>query len=187
LSSRFSTNSHALYGNSTADSNSTGTTTYSSAASSSAIGAIKNESRVLTAPFKVKSCDQVIEIDDAKTLSDLGDFSKRVERFFTMSVYMLNEFTKKNSSSLTESISFDKVSTYPAIIDGSVGCVKFDGGSRKSIVCVDSEDKAKLLIEAFKDFLKCRRGEGLMEFNPVTITKVLRESCNILFFFIFFF
>lgn len=172
--------------NSTAPaSNSTSTgasTAYSKDPSSSALGAIKNESRVLSAPFKVKSCDQVIEIEGAKTLTDLNDFSKKEERFFTMSVYMLNEFKKKDSSSLIESISFDKITQVPEILTGSVGCVRFLSGFRKSIVCLDTEDKANQLITAYKDYQKCRRGEGLSAFNSATITNILRDSCKFLIF-----
>lgn len=152
-------------------------TKYSKDPSSSAVGAIKNESRVLSAPFKVKSCDQVIEIEGAKTLTDLNDFSQKQDRFFTMSVYMLNEFKKKDSSSLVESISFDKVTSFPSILPGSVGCVRFLGETRKSIVCLESEDRASQLIQAYKDYQKCRRGEGLNSFNSATITSILRDSC----------
>lgn len=158
-----------------------GATAYSKDPSSSALGAIKNQSRVLSAPFKVKSCDQVIEIEGAKTLTDLNDFSKKEDRFFTMSVYMLNEFKKKDSSSLVESVSFDKVSAFPQILTGSVGCVQFNAESRKSIVCLDSEEKANKLIAAYKDYLKCRRGEGLSALSQAAITNILRESCKFFF------
>jgi len=136
----------------------------------------------LTAPFKVKSCDQVIEINGFKTLSDLNDFSQKQDRFFTMSVYMLNEFKKKDSSSLVESISFGKIREIPQIITGSVGCVKFNSEFRKSIVCLDSEDKANQLINAYKDYQKCRRGEGLSALSTATITTILRDSCKLNFF-----
>lgn len=152
-------------------------TTYSKDPSSSALGSMKNESRVLSAPFKVKSCDQVIEIEGVKTITDLNDFTQKQDRFFTMSVYMLNEFKKKDSSSLVESISFDKIKEFPKILSGSVGCVIFSSGSKKTNVCLDSEDKANQLINAYKDYQKCRRGEGLSVLSQATITNILRDSC----------
>ena len=146
---------------------------------------MKNESRVLSAPFKVKSCDQVIEIEGAKTITDLNDFSQKQDRFFTMSVYMLNEFKKKDSSSLVESISFDKITILPEILTGSVSCVKFSSETRKSIVCLETEEKANHLINAYKDYLKCRRGEGLSELSQSTITNILRDSCKSFILFLF--
>jgi hypothetical protein len=110
-------------------------------------------------------------------LTDLEDFTKKEERFFTMSIYMVNEFKKKDSSSLTESIAFQSGAQLPSIIAGSVGCVKFSNGARRIIICLDSEEKANALIDAFKDFLKCRAGGSLQDYADSQISRILKQSC----------
>jgi len=135
----------------------------------------------LTAPFKVKSCDQVIEIEGAKTLTDMNDFSIKEDRFFTMSVYMINEFTKKDSNTLLKSFAFEKNEYMPDLIEGSVSCVRFISDFKTIIVCPDNEEKANALILAFKDFLKCRRGEGLTELSDGAIQRILKSSCNMIY------
>lgn len=113
----------------------------------------------------------------------MDDFSQKEDRFFTMSIYMLNEFKQKNSGSLSESIPLQKISNLPSIIQGSVGCVLFQGEGRSINICLGSEEKAKNLIEAYKDFLKCRRGDSLNIFKTATIINILKSSCIIYFVF----
>ena len=112
----------------------------------------------------------------------MNDFSQKEERFFTMSVYMINEFKKKDSNSLVESISFDKMDEMPQILRGSVGCVQFRYKLKKIIVCLDSEEKSEQLILAYKDFLKCRSGDSLHNFTTATVNNILRSSCKNLFY-----
>lgn len=153
-------------------------TVYSNSRLSSAIGAMRNESRVLSAPFKLKSCDQVVEIQDAKTLTDVNDFTKKESRFFTMSIYMINEFKEKNSTSLLESIPLDSIQITPSLIHGSVGCILFSGNNKSIYVCLDSEEKAQNLLIAFSAFMGCRRGENLNNNKTASIMNILRSSCK---------
>merc|ERR1712032_1626221 len=151
------------------------TTTYSQTPESSATGSMKNKSRVLSAPYVVTSCDQVIEIA-GNTLTDMNDFSKKAPKFFTMSTYLVNQFEKKDSSSLTNSIGVEKITNLPIIIQGSVNCVAFYSVSNQIIMCLDSVEAAKGVTAAFQQFSKCRAG-GSIGGNTNNLIKILETSC----------
>ena len=142
---------------------------------SSATGSMKNQSRILSAPYTVTSCDQVIEVA-GNTLTDLNDFAKKATKFFTLSTYLVNQFEKKDSSTLTTSIGVEKITTLPQIIQGSVSCIGFYSNYQKIIMCLDTEENAKNLIKAFQEFSRCRAG-GSIGGASNNLIKILETSC----------
>lgn len=144
---------------------------------------MKNESRILSAPFKVTSCDQVIEIS-GNTITDMDDYSKKAPKFFTMSTYLINQFEKKDSNTLTKSIGVERIATVPSIIEGTVSCVGFYGLNERIVMCLNNEEEAKHAVEAFKTFSKCRNGASIGG-NTNDLIKILETSCKFNFFFIF--
>ena len=140
---------------------------------------MKNESRILTAPYVVTSCDQVVEID-GHTLTNMNDYSQIATKFFTLSTYLVNQFDKKDSSTLTDSISVDKIAILPSIIEGSVSCVSFYSVYQKIIVCLKTVEEANNVILAFNEFSKCRAG-GAIGGNTNNLIKILETSCMLFF------
>jgi hypothetical protein len=137
---------------------------------------MKPESRILTAPYVVTSCDQVIEIP-GNTLTDMNDYSKKAPKFFTLSTYLVNQFEKKDSATLTDSIGVEKISVLPQIIEGSVSCIGFYTNSNQRIImCLDNEAAAKDIMKAFNQFSKCRAG-GSIGGTGGGIIKILETSC----------
>lgn len=95
---------------------------------------------------------------------------------------MINEFKEKTSTSLIESIPLTTIKVQPSILYGSVGCIIFRANEKTINVCLDSEEKANNLFEAYNDFLRCRRGDNLNIIKTRTIMNILRASCNKYFF-----
>jgi len=151
-------------------------TTYSKLPESSSTGSMKNASRILSAPFVVTSCDQVIEVA-GKTLTDMNDYSLTAPKFFTISTYLINQFEKKDSATLTDSIGVEKITTLPQIIQGSVSCIGFYTNSAQHIImCLDTEAAANDIVKAFQQFSKCRAG-GSIGGNGAGVLKILESSC----------
>jgi hypothetical protein len=136
---------------------------------------MKNSSRILSPPYTITSCDQVIELS-ANTLTDLTDYSKKAEKFFTLSTYLINQFDKKDSSTLTDSIGVEKITSLPQIIEGSVSCVSFYSSAKKIIMCLNSVEDANNIIKAFQQFSKCRAG-GSIGGDSNDLIKILEASC----------
>ena len=141
---------------------------------------MKNSTRILSAPYTVTSCDQVIELS-ANILTDLNDFSKKAEKFFTLSTYLLNQFDKKDPKALTESIGIEKITDLPHIIYGSVSCVSFNSLERRIIMCLKTDEDARNIIKAFEQFSKCRAGGSLNG----DLIEILQASC--MFIYIYFY
>lgn len=143
---------------------------------------MRKNARVTTAPYIFKACDQVLEISGVKTLTDLNDFNSKEDRFFTLSVLLLNEFKKKDVNSLVKSISFDNITGEPAILPGSVGCVKFRSDLKVITMCFDTEAKAIQFLQTYNTILDCRNGKSLDKFDEDKVKSILKASCKIIFF-----
>jgi len=132
---------------------------------------------VTAPPYKIASCEQVVEIQ-AKTLLDYKDFSKKGPAFFTLSAYMVNQFEKKDGNTLKVSLSLDKIGNMPSIIPGSVSCVGFTDSNNKQIaICLPNKSAANQVLKAFGDFMKCRMGDNLNDTPVSTIRNILKASC----------
>jgi predicted lipid-binding transport protein (Tim44 family) len=131
---------------------------------------------VTEAPYKVNSCDQVIEIE-ARSLTDMNDFAQKEDAFFTLSMYMVNKFQKKDPSTLNNSVMMDSLVNTPAIIPGSVSCLQFAGTTRVINMCMKDKTAAEAVITAYSDLMKCRMGDNLKSATASTIQRLLRSSC----------
>lgn len=128
-------------------------------------------------PFKITTCDQVIQIS-AKTLLDYQDFTKKGDAFFTLSVYMVNMFESNNGDTLKNSITLDRIIKLPGIIPGSVSCVDFhDTTDKQFAICLPTKEEAKELIKAVNQFMKCRMGDSLKAAPARTVKSVMKASC----------
>jgi hypothetical protein len=128
-------------------------------------------------PYKVISCDQVVEIE-AGTLLDMNDFSKRGNAFFTLSMYMVNQFQKKDGNFLEKSITLDRIINMPEIIQGAVTCIGFfDTSDRYISICPKDKTTANQILDAFSQFMKCRMGDSLRNTPASTVDNILKNSC----------
>jgi len=134
-------------------------------------------SRVTEAPYNLTACNQVIEIA-GKTLNNLDDYASRGDGFFTMSIYLVNQFAKKDSSTLQKSIYIDRIKESPSIYHGSVSCIRFYDGNTEIPMCMSDYATAMNVIDSYNKFLKCRMGDNLKISNDASIiTKILSSSC----------
>ena len=132
---------------------------------------------VSASPYKVISCDQVVEVE-ASTLLDLNDFTKKGQAFYTMSAYMVNQFEKKDGNFLEKSITLDRIINMPSIIQGSVSCLGFfDTGKKYIAICPKDKKTANELLDAFGQFMKCRMGDSLRNTPASTVDNILKNSC----------
>ena len=134
---------------------------------STATGALRKNARIYSSPFKVESCDQVIEIS-ADTLLDKNDFSKKEKKFYTISAYLINQFDTKDTSSLSESIEIDDIDNAPFIIEGSVSCVLFFSSRRDINICLPNRKEAEEILKAFNDLWNCTKKKKKGKINNPT-------------------
>jgi hypothetical protein len=141
-----------------------------------AIGRVAETPHVNAPPYKISSCEQVVEIE-GQVLTDIRDFSQREDAFFTMSIYLINKFKSKVGSSLMESLSMDQIITAPSIVQGSVSCVNFASITRGFSICLKDEATANQILKAYNDLMKCRMGDNLKSATAGTINRILKASC----------
>ena len=143
-----------------------------------AAGFFSNSTRIVGTPYKITTCDQVVEID-AERITDYKDYSKKEKAFFTMSIYMVNMFGSKDSNTMKESISLDNFINTPSVLQGSVSCVDFFGMHDKRFsICLPDKETAKNVIDTFNLFLKCRLGDNLKnQPDAKTMKNILKASC----------
>lgn len=129
------------------------------------------------APYKVKSCDQVLLIP-VKRIMDFNDYCQKQDGFFTMSIYMVNLFEAKDSNKLVESITMDKLNNVPRALAGAPGCIDFRGDTKRIAVCLDSPDMVDQLIQAYMDFMRCRMGDNLKQLSWEEMMKHIMSHCK---------
>jgi hypothetical protein len=128
-------------------------------------------------PYKLASCDQVVEIE-GNILTDMNDFSQKSPAFFTMSVYMVNQFDKKDGNTLRQSLSIDKIIVTPDIIQGSVSCINFQDSSFKRIpMCLTDKATAQMVLNSFNQIMKCRLGDNLKNTPASIVNNIMKASC----------
>jgi hypothetical protein len=146
---------------------------------SNAAGYVGNRSLSISkAPWRIKTCDQVIQIT-AQRLKDYNDYSLREPAFFTISIYMINMFSGKDNTRLVESINIENVNNVPDIIPGSKSCLDFsDVKNKKRIsLCLDDQERVDDVKEALQKIMRCRMGDNLKELPVNTIKKIFEASC----------
>ena len=145
--------------------------------SSNALGFVgPTEFAISAAPYKVKSCDQVLLIPGQR-ITDFNDYCKKNDGFLTMSVYMFNLFEVKDSNKLLESITLDRMTNMPTHLSGAPACVDFRGGDRRIAFCLDNNDIVEQLIEAYTDFMRCRMGENLKQLSWKETRDIILKGC----------
>jgi hypothetical protein len=123
-------------------------------------------------PYVVKRCDQVLLLPGKKL--NLKDYCTKEDAFMTLSIYMANLFLTKDSNKLIESIPMDQMTTIPSPIPGAPGCTTFSSRFKSWAFCYESEAILGQVIEAYKEFMTCRKGN-----RPSPIAAVLGQHCNV--------
>ena len=122
---------------------------------------------IASAPYKVASCDQVLQIS-GKTL-DLSNFSEsnRKPAFMTLSIYFANFFPTKNSSQLIQSMETQMLSSSLSPIPGAPGCTIFKSNGKSYSFCFESNEIRQQIDAAVTKFLSCKpnpKNELALEF-----------------------
>lgn len=140
----------------------------------------KKEDKVrVTDSMKINKCDQILEIE-AETLSDLQDFKAKQKKFFLINMYNIIEFGSKELKAFEKLIHFSEIQQVPHIIQGSIGCVKFQSLEKEIIICLKDKAEAQNLLDTYANFMKCRAGDNLKKavVNPADKFKTyLQKSC----------
>ena len=151
-----------------------------SANTTNVVGALSTSDVVVNkSPYEITRCDQVIMLS-AKRIANQDDYTSRAPAFFTMSAYLINMFESKDNNKLLESINLAHIKIIPDFLQGSKNCMRFQDSvnSRSIALCLDNQKTFEEIEKAFNNFMKCRAGGDLNEFDPVTINRVLMASCN---------
>lgn len=148
--------------------------------STNAVGLLTPGGFVDSPPYEITKCDQVIAMDKIATILDYDDYTTRKPAFATLSAYMFNLFETKNNSKLIESINLAHVKEIPDILVGSKDCILFVDSItyRNASICIKDEGILDNFKAAYDNLMKCRMGNDLKQFDPLTINTVLAKSCN---------
>lgn len=71
---------------------------------------------------------------------------------------MANLFLSKDSNKLVESIPMDQVTMMPAKMPGAPTCTTYQTRFKSFAFCYESEEILDQVIEAYKEFFRCRKG-----------------------------
>lgn len=129
-------------------------------------------------PFKVVQCNQIVMFD-AEYIENLKDYRKKVHGFFMVNVYSVHLFKEKNAETLIHTVNYSQMEKIISPLKGAKGCLILDGGkvSADLTICFKSESDTLLLMEAFNNFAKCRKGDNLVQISPEQL-KELSKSCS---------
>ena len=72
------------------------------------------------APYEVERCDQILLIHGKKL--NLDNYCEKEDAFMTMSIYMINFFTERDSNKLIESYPMNEITAIPTPLAGAPGC-----------------------------------------------------------------
>lgn len=123
--------------------------------SSDAAGFVGGENLTITkAPYKVKSCDQVLQI--SMKFLDKKDYSKRTPGFMTLSIYFTNFFNSNSASELLESMHTQELTRIPMELGGAPGCTIFSTTKSQRDVCFESPEIFRQVSNAVQKFMACK-------------------------------
>lgn len=132
-------------------------------------------------PWTVKSCDQVLMLE-GKTITNYDDCDSKVDSFFTMSMYYVNRLNSTNPASLMQSILVENIKEMPFLVPGfKKSCVLFKDSKHINndiSICVQSQQQAQSLLDAFSSFFKCRTGDNLKPLTLREIQMIMNARCN---------
>lgn len=145
---------------------------------SDAAGEHLDYAMLVKTPYQLTSCNQVLHIQ-AQSLSNIDDFSTRIDSFFTMSAYYVNRFNKSDPNTLVDSIPMAKITEEPSTIPGSNRCLSFTDGLDLIPLCLNSDEESTNIVESFKKLTACRRGDNLKSLPAYKIKEIFNASCKI--------
>lgn len=129
---------------------------------------------IAAAPYKIKTCDQVLQIPG--TTLDLEDYAEanRKPAFMTLSIYFANFFNVKNSSALVQSMDTQMLTNQLTEIPGAPGCTFFKTQKKEYAFCFASEEIRKQIHDAAIKFMNCKMNGK----NEVALKEALR-GCDL--------
>lgn len=128
------------------------------------------------APYVLTNCDQVL-LFPGKRIFPENDYTKKIPAYFTMSAYLVNVFTQKNSSDLLQSVAVANMNTMPTVLQGSKDCMFFaDNVTFRSFTMCLEEPVLSQIQKAFQQFYNCRNGYGFNS-NP-DVNSLMKALCN---------
>lgn len=134
---------------------------------------VEDDQIVSVFPFKITKCTQVLYYE-GKTLSNPNDYAtQNKSAFFTLSAFMINEFSQKSSTLLLESINLAHITVYPKLLQGSKRCIFFEDhdSTRNITMCLNEEKEVQAILDAYKVFLDCRGGSDLTKSEKTLVLK----------------
>jgi hypothetical protein len=129
---------------------------------SDVVGAKNLQSRIDVNPYTVSRCDQIVEFA-AKTIDDMTNYAAQTPRFFTMNMYSVVQFKSKDVNTFERLLNVAALTNVPNIIQGSISCILFKTYDREINVCMPTLAEADLVLDAYKQFMKCRAGNDLLK------------------------
>lgn len=150
--------------------------------STNATGKIGPNSLAITAPpYKLVTCDQVLIIEGT-TFASPRDFSIRKTQVFSLSVYMINQFTMKDAKTLNNHILIEDVTELPDQVFGAPTCLSFVDSkiNNKIVMCLPARAYVNQIKDVFTDILKCRIGDNLKGSGVTNkdIRRVFEAACK---------
>ena len=120
---------------------------------------------VSTRPYIITECDQILIFSGETINDDFNDYFDRVPSFFTMNMYIVNQFSSRTADNLLKSIYMESISEVPTVFQGSKTCLKFIDGTyqTKFGMCLSDEEEVKEVIQAYDNFMRCRIGDNLQK------------------------
>ncbi len=121
-----------------------------------AIGLVIERPVIDKKPYKVERCDQVA-IFNGTTISDISDYSKRIEVKFQMTVYIINIINPNNTDDIAQSFEMFKIEDSPKLLEGSTDCLYINNENAKMTICFKDDELRRDFINVFEDFRHCRQ------------------------------
>jgi len=111
---------------------------------------------------------------------DPKDYSKRKPAVFTMSIYMVNQFDALDWKTMKNHMLMESISNEPDVILWAPTCIDFVDNKtmNKIVLCAKDAWTVPGILEAYKDFLKCRQWDNLKPVkDPKQANLIFQKSC----------
>lgn len=157
---RMNVNNHFTVANATANASAGNSTVLPGKPGSDVVGDKNLKSRIDVNPYTVSTCDQIVEFA-GKTIDDMTNYAAQTPRFFTLNMYSIVQFKSKDVNTFERLLNVAALTNVPDIIQGSISCIMFQTYDREIKICMPTLAEANLVLEAYKQFMKCRAGNDL--------------------------
>lgn len=129
---------------------------------------------IVTPPKNISSCEQMIEFEADGI--NITNFTEKEPRKFTMSAYFVNELDKEGK--LIKSIPLHSLFDLPGPIAGAPNCISFISKTSEVIgMCLKDEEIIKSILDNYRLFTECRRGDDLSKYRNDTHTMKNTSEC----------